>query len=238
MILPILMAGAMLLYSSYLDIKDREIPDTLWLVSGAFGVGWTTYSILVLQSDLRLTLISIFLTSVIAFPLYYAGFYGGADAKGLLALSLFTPIFYSYEGISQIYFHPFLPISTLTNGVIAATILSIFYFTKNLARFAAGEKLFEGLEQEPILRKLAAMFLGYRVVGKPGEFMFRLETKKDGKRKLEFNFLQADEEYVQETDVWVTPGIPLLLFITAGYFISVLYGDLVAVFTLGLFQLI
>jgi len=49
-------------------------------------------------------------------------------------------------------------------------------------------------------------------------------------RKFDFSLMRDDFE--TKSGTWVTPGIPLLVFFTVGFFLLLIYGDLV----IGLIQ--
>ncbi len=55
-----------------------------------------------------------------------------------------------------------------------------------------------------------------------------LEKRKDNQKKFNISLLSEDEDFAEGEDIWVTPGIPLLIFITIGFIIAVFYGDLLS----------
>ncbi|MEM4449939.1 MAG: prepilin peptidase, partial [Nitrososphaerota archaeon] len=99
-----------LLYASYLDLKKREIDDWVWIASVVIGFPIMLYDQLIIQEahNIILVIVSISLTIVLGIGFYKAGFYGGADAKALITISLVSPLMHNGVRI-----HPFLPISTL-----------------------------------------------------------------------------------------------------------------------------
>jgi len=36
-------------------------------------------------------------------------------------------------------------------------------------------------------------------------------------------------EFIEDKDIWVTPSIPLIVFLLFGYIISILYGDILKI---------
>ena len=53
-----------------------------------------------------------------------------------------------------------------------------------------------------------------------------MEKVEGGKRKLDLSLKSTKEDFVQGEDIWVTPAIPMILFMLAGFVVMVLYGDL------------
>jgi prepilin signal peptidase PulO-like enzyme (type II secretory pathway) len=46
------------------------------------------------------------------------------------------------------------------------------------------------------------------------------------KRNLFFPLLENEIEFIENKDVWVTPSLPLIVFLFIGYIINILYGDI------------
>ncbi len=122
-------------------------------------------------------------------------------------------------------------------------------FLRNLIqRAAASKKLFEGtLSSESIGKKLLVMITGYKVpIAKLKEkwHVYPMEDVEDSgenplKRKLVI--VPRDEgrdEIVERLSnaidtgkindgLWATPGLPMLIFVTLGLIVAVVFGDLV-----------
>jgi len=219
------LAAVMLLFTSYLDLKKREVEDKVWVIFGALGVALQAYEVATGETVLLQLLIGVGLGALVGMGLYFFGFYGGADGKALIVLGILVPHFVPAVGIYSI-----APLMVLTNGVLVSILLPIGLLIYNLSQIARKKPIFEGF-QEPLYRKILASILGYRQTGKPREFQFSMEkdiTAESGSvaaRKFDFSLMRDDFE--TKSGTWVTPGIPLLVFFTAGYFLLLLYGDLV-----------
>lgn len=222
------MASLMLLLTSYLDLKKREVEDKVWIAFGAAGVVLEAYEVINGTTNLVNLLISVFLAAVVGFGIFFFGLYGGADAKALIVLALVMPYFKPNVGIYRI-----VPLMVLTNGVLLSMALPVALLILNITRLIKGQKIFEGFD-ESFARRLLACFLGYKSSGKPREFQFSMEKKqtlesgavtKTSQRRFDFSFMQ--DEFESDSGTWVTPGIPLLVFFTLGFFVLLLYGDLV-----------
>ena len=216
--------SATMLYASYRDWVDREVDDWVWLVGGGVGAALTALDLILYWNMAKLifSLISIALTSGLAFAFYFFGLYGGADAKAVAVISISLPLYYVERS-----FHPFTGLASLSNGLLVSLILPISMLVYNLTQVMKGRKLFKDFEHEGAWRKLLALFLGTRVVNSRGkEFWFSMEEEREGKRYFSFNVLSVELEKIRD-DMWATPGIPLLIFITVGFLLYITYGDLI-----------
>ncbi|MEM2238079.1 MAG: prepilin peptidase [Candidatus Caldarchaeum sp.] len=227
-----LITSATLLYASYLDVKTREVDDKVWVIPSAvgatlnlinfFGSGFETFFSYGL---------AVGITAAVAFGLYFAGLYGGADAKALITICLVQPF-----ATAQPQLHGFNALTVLTNGMLLSASLPISLGLYNFYRLLKGEKIFEGFEAESRLRKIAACFIGVRVRKSAGKmFWSPVEKTENGVRKFYFKISIEEFDGVHQDDMWITPGIPLLVFFTAGYFFNLFAGDLMGrlLFTLA-----
>ena len=225
-----ILAGVMLLFTSYLDLKKREVEDKVWLIFGALGVALQSYEVATGETVLVQLLISVGLAALIGMGLFFFGFYGGADGKALIVLGLLVPHFVPRIGLYSV-----APLMILTNGVLISILLPLGLLLYNISMIFRRRPIFDGFD-EPLHRKILASILGYKQTGKPREFQFSMEkdtTSESGTvlaRKFDFSLMRDDFE--TKSGTWVTPGIPLLVFFTAGYFLLLTYGDLV----IGLIQ--
>ena len=194
------------------------------------------------------------LTVAFAIILFYSGGFGGADAKALMCLALglpfypkklFTAMSAEISPISQNFF----PVTVFSNSVLLAAATAVYLFLHNILwHKKVGRKLFEeGHEKESLGRKILVLITGYKIsIHKLREkwHLYPLEDVEgnieDGfKRKLvviprdeERNAIverlaKAVEERRIKDMVWATPGLPMLVFITAGLIIALLFGDIV-----------
>jgi preflagellin peptidase FlaK len=219
-------AIVMLCFTSYLDLKTREVEDKVWIIFGVCAALLQGYEVFTGLTDLLTLGISVLVSALLGLGLYYFGFYGGADGKALIVLAIFLPVYKPRVGLYQI-----APLIVLTNGVLISMILPVSLLVLNSIRLLRGERIFEGFD-EPKYRKLLAAMLGYKPFGKPRPFQFSLEKpataeeeNQRGSKKFDFSLMRDDFE--EKPNTWVTPGIPLLVFFTAGFVVLLFYGDLV-----------
>lgn len=217
----------MLSYASFSDWKAREVDDKLWVLFSFIGITLNAVELYFYYNSqlLMLVIISISLISVISFTLYYLGFFGGADMKALLVISLIIPVYYPPR-----YLHPFISLTSLTNGAFLTLSIPVIFFTLNMVRLILGKDIFLGFENEKRWKKILVCFLGYRARKvEKGQFFMNLEKTTDGKKGFHISLLK-DEEFTSGQDIWVTPGIPLLIFITLGFVSTLIFGDFLALF--------
>lgn len=214
-------ASVMLIFTSYLDMKKREVPDKVWLIFGGIGAALQVYEVLSGDTSVIQLGISVVLATVIGMGLYFFGFYGGADGKALIAVGVLLPVFNPSVGLYSI-----APLIVLTNGVLLSILLPIGILLFNLTRLLRKEPIFEGFA-EPWYRKALACFLGYKQTGKPREFQFAMEKNDVSGAAKKFQFSMMQDDFETNGNTWVTPGIPLLVFFTVGFFVMLGYGDLV-----------
>lgn len=215
--LRIILSIFMLGYATYSDFKNREINDFLWLVFAGIAVAliFFTPNMTVFLTNMGIALI----IAPVVILIWRLGFFGGADAFGLIVLGVLVPEFSISNGLIT-------PFTTLTNSVILSTIPVFFNISRNLAALAKHQNIFEGFENEAKRNKVIAIFLGYRT--KNPKFSFSLERSNGSSKKFDFSLKNADNaEFCSSKDMWVTPGIPYMIYIASGFIIQLIYGDII-----------
>jgi len=92
----------------------------------------------------------------------------------------------------------------------------------NLYRILNKEKIFEGFEEEKIYRKIFSLFIGYKTKNIKRRFATSIEKNINGKKKFVFSLLENEIEFIENKDIWVTPSLPLIVFLLFGYIINIL----------------
>ena len=233
-----------LIYSSWSDIRSREVSDRVWLIFYPVGFALAAIRLAIQTSAWALILVALLSTVAISLLLPYLGFWGGADGKGFICLALMNPLIPALGGNLSHIIDPFFPFVVFSNAYVASLASIVYPIQRNLRECLRG-KLFEGFEHESFLRKMTAFLTGYKVPlaeleSKP--HLFLLESvqwqEPTAKRRFEFdpriNFdrsrelaeiIAADTGLLE--GVWASPGIPFLVFVTLGLAISLLFGDIV-----------
>jgi hypothetical protein len=132
--------------------------------------------------------------------------------------------------------------------VLLAALSAVYALFRNFIwKLRAKAGLFVGFENESVLRKITVLITGYKVEPASLEktpHSYPLEdmmVKEDGSTERQLLTFPKDEtreaivariasasrEGKIPDGVWATPGLPLLIFITAGLIIALLVGDLI-----------
>ena len=246
----VILCLSFLVYASWSDYKTREVSNKVWAILGPTALGLTALQFLFYSTQplqlITTYVISFAITAGLSFAVFYVGGFGGADAKAFMCIALALPI-YPTNLFSQPtgFVSPLFPITIFTNSVLLGA-LSVFYtLFRNLIWITTNkERLFEGFKTETFGHKILAIISGYKVKMSKLEngHMFPLEdveTSEDGEKKRKLlafpkyedreDIITRLKEEIKENkhDVWVTPGLPLLIFITLGLIIALAYGDIV-----------
>ena len=247
---------AFLLYASWRDYKTREVANRVWAIYAPSALFLSLAELLIYEpSKLPFFGLSFGVTAAFAIVLFYSGGFGGADSKALMCIALalpfstetlFTPIVPS--GVSPLSQNIF-PLTIFSNSVLFAAASGIYMLLRNLIqRVAAGEKLFEGtLATESIGKKILVMITGYKVsvaklkekwhvypmedVDDNGENQLKRKLvvvpRDEGRNEIVERLSKAVDTGKISDHVWATPGLPMLIFVTIGLIIALLFGDLV-----------
>ena len=247
---------AFLIYASWRDYKTREVSNRVWAFYAPIALFLSLAELLLYDpSKLPSFGLSFGLTAAFAMILFYSGGFGGADSKALMCIALalpfstemlFTPIFAS--GVSPLSQNLF-PLTIFSNSVLFAAASGLYMLLRNLMQRATrGKKLFEGsLSTESIGKKMIALITGYKVsVAKLKEkwHIYPMEdVNDDGENPLKRKLVvvprdEGRNEIVERLSnafavgkidayVWATPGLPMLIFVTIGLIVALLFGDIV-----------
>jgi preflagellin peptidase FlaK len=232
----VIMAGAMLSTASFFDLRSRSISDLVWIAFGAaaiiiYVIDLPDYGTAVLD------VLSISIAAAVSFGIYRCGFFGGADMLGIIALAVILPTTnnslhaITVTGQNALSMQ-FAPLTVLAN----AAILSMAQIAYNVARnfwyfHTHSNRLFEGFDNEPTARKVLAIAAGYKSE-KTSKYAFAIEKKKTGGQKG-FEFMSGDvekKEFESGSGVWVTPGIPFMVYLLGGFVAMILVGNIATLF--------
>lgn len=211
----IVLAIAMLGIATISDIRKREINDIIWVVFGAIGAILIPFA-----GNLNDELLKIGISMIIApiaLIIWRFGLFGGADAFALIVLAVLAPNMTLGGTIT--------PFTVLTNAVLLSVVPLFINATRNAILVARKVDIFEGFD-ETRKRKVLAAFIGYRAANP--KFGFSIEQKNGKRKKLKLSMHHAEHAaFCEKKDTWITPGVPYMIFIFAGFVIQLVYGDII-----------
>ena len=231
---------AFLLYSCYSDLRTRTVRNELWGVVIVAALPLVIADIVLYgKAYLLHTLVSVTSVYLFVYILFRLNAFGGADAKALIALSFIFPYFpdiaisgheLPLSGTPPLNIFAF---STLVNAVLLTIVVPLGILAYNLCTLSMHE----------ILKRPFYLVVGYKcpVSGLRDRHIKLIENYiyKDGKVRQEFSRsgVVIDDSVMRRLEqltsrgligdrVWVTPGLPFMIPITAGFISATLYGDM------------
>jgi len=224
-LLKVILASPFLIYACKVDLEERRVKNKVWKYMLLLFIPVVITEFFIINFNPVRAMLQFLVIFAISYSFYHLGMWGGADAKALMVLALIFPVH------PQIWILPtlnrgfeILAFSTLSNSVIFSPAVVLFVFLKNVKRGLKGGKILY-------------YFTGYKVdADKIPRFHNLLEYMKDGKLERGRRGIEPNEKIISALiqakregkidGVWVTPGLPFLVFITAGFYISIILGDI------------
>jgi archaeal preflagellin peptidase FlaK len=248
---------AFLLYASWSDYKTREVSNRVWAVYAPLAVILSLADFLIYDSSrLPLFGLSFGVTAAIAILLFYTGGFGGADSKALMCIALALPFSTEAliapllpNGVSPLAQNLF-PLTVFSNAVLFAAASCVYLLLYNLVwHKKTGRKIFEGtLANESAMKKFVALITGRRVSisqlkakwhvypmedledengENPPKRKLVMVPKDEGRDEIVMRLSNAVDAGKIDSYVWATPGLPMLIFVTIGLVVALLFGDIV-----------
>jgi len=232
--------------ASISDVRTREVSDKLWLAYGPVGLALTAYRVWTEPQTLLFTGISIGISIMLALALVFFGLSGGADAKALICLGVTLPLPPTIVTPILGFAHPFFPLVVFITTYIASLSVAIWILGRNLillGKLRSG--IFKGFEREPRWKKELALITGFPTETSQLQstfYLYPMEKVLDDKEGARRTFLACSNADVDRdqvlaeffesmkkvgspSTVWVTPGLPLLVFMLVGLVIGLTVGD-------------
>jgi len=129
LIFPILIL-LILIVASYIDIKHKEIPDSISIIIAIIGL----VSLIVMRNNIFVALLMTIIVFSFSYMLYANGLWGGGDAKVLTALTLYLSNF-SYIGSLTYIFLMAL------SGIIYNNFVAFLYLPKMIQKDKLNQKV-------------------------------------------------------------------------------------------------
>ena len=233
-------------YGTWNDLKIRQVSNTVWILFLPIAIILTGLRVFLQKELILISLLSIFIIILISFLGFYSGMMGGADSKAYICIGVAMPL---YPSFVNSFFHPFFPLAVFINSFIISSTVFIYSFLRNIFWiFFKKESLFLGFENEPLWKKLLVLISGYKMSVKDLERKiryfqpieevkmedsvahrnFRIVTKVDDIDFQSFNNLMKKRTNEKLPNyVWVTPLLPMILFIILGYIITLFTNDII-----------
>ena len=231
-----------LAYASYRDIKQRTVPNKVWLLMLLAGFSFLLYYALSIGAPyITRTAWSLGVTSIFGYLLFRFHLMGGADAKSLISIALLFPAHPQFAVLSlQFPIYSGLPdafplaILTVLYGSFLALLVPIFLFFRNLQKLGI----------RAVLSNLGKAFLGYRVpvdqlATRRNVKLLHVYEENNGnvRRRFSPGGMPVDDSTLETLrryhkqgqipgEVWVTFDLPFLVFITGGFVMSAFLGGL------------
>jgi preflagellin peptidase FlaK len=246
-----------LLYASWSDYKTREVSNRVWMYFAPLALVLSLAEMLLYNQEKLLGFgLNVAAITAIALLLFYAGAFGGADSKALICISLALP-FAPEDLFTPVLSGGFSPLAQniytftiLSNSVLVAAASAIVMLLLNAKwRLNTGKKMFEGtLASESIGKKILVLATGYKMpIARLQEkwYIYPMEDiqeedsksahirklvvmpRDEGRQEIVERLSRAADTEKIDAYVLATPGLPMLIFITVGLLIALLFGDVV-----------
>jgi len=246
-----------LLYASWSDYKTREVSNRVWMYFAPLALVLSLAEMLLYNQEKLLGFgLNVAAITAIALLLFYAGAFGGADSKALICISLALP-FAPEDLFTPVLSGGFSPLAQniytftiLSNSVLVAAASAIVMLLLNAKwRLNTGKNLFEGtLASESIGKKILVLATGYKMpIARLQEkwYIYPMEDiqeedsksahirklvvmpRDEGRQEIVERLSRAADTEKIDAYVLATPGLPMLIFITVGLLIALLFGDVV-----------
>ena len=245
-LLKVLACMPFLVYACYSDIKSRRVVNEVWVAM--FGVCYIfiLYDFMALGIPYLIrNLLTFAFIYLFVYVLFQLGAFGGADAKALMVISLIVPTFPAitlFDTSLPLQGTPLIDVfafSVFGNSIILTVVVPLGLFIYNLLHNPLRETL----------RRPLYMFIGYRtpVSGLGKDHIRMIESYKETEEGIKFSFTRAGTDLTSnviaqlkhqvragrmDDSVWVTPGLPFMIPITAGFITAIVFGDLIFYLTM------
>lgn len=183
-----------LLYATYTDIRTRQVPNTLWILMLATSPLFAVYTFYH-HDGFLLYVLSLTATLILSYFLFTYDLIGGADTKALICIA------------AVLTTAPLFALSVLVCAVMLALSVPVCLFVANVCNLGWHETY----------RNLKLVFIGCKPhkIPKFARLLFDPKTGAFSKRGFEVTD--------NAEDVWVTPEVPFMVFITVGFVVCLVF---------------
>jgi hypothetical protein len=79
------------------------------------------------------------------------------------------------------------------------------------------------LKKRDYIEKYFALLIGYKTNNIKKRFATLIEKNINGKKKFVFSLLENEIEFIEDKDIWVSPCLPLIVFIFNGDILKIFF---------------
>ena len=222
----------MLLVAAFMDAREREISDAVWIAMLLAALVF-----LAVDFNPLMLFTSLTVASVLALALYKLNF-GGADIKAIFAIALLFPRYPKFACFPLAGIPPLeiFVLSVVTNALILGISAPLTLFVANALRGNFSLLMFLGIKvPADSLRNRKFFRLMHAPPAPDAPSAPLAPNAQRAKCKYVWGGLEPSEEYLRQIEdaakrgivkeVWITPELPFVVFLTAGFFTASLLGD-------------
>ncbi|MEM3502124.1 MAG: A24 family peptidase C-terminal domain-containing protein [Candidatus Bathyarchaeia archaeon] len=230
-------------YSAWSDFKTREVSDRVWIIYLPISSILLSLRLVSNPQLIHIYAASIIITVGISILMFQTGLFGGADLKALICLSVALPTHPTPNRALVPPVNPIFPLTVLYNAYLLSLSVIVYVLAKNLEwRLVKKKSLFNITMKMPTWTLLLTILTGYKTTYKSlreKPYLYPLVEASGNiegptwKLKL---FIRAESdrddlirrlgETQNNEEVWVTPGIPLLVYLLVAVISCTFAGDL------------
>ncbi len=220
--------GVLLLVAAFMDAREREISDAVWIAMLLAALVF-----LAVDFNPLMLFTSLTVASVLALALYKLNF-GGADIKAIFAIALLFPRYPKFACFPLAGIPPLeiFVLSVVTNALILGISAPLTLFVANALRGNFSPLMFLGIKVPADSLRNRKFFRLMHAPPAP-----TAPNAQSAKCKYVWGGLEPSEEYLRQIEdaakrgivkeVWITPELPFVVFLTAGFFTASLLGDFI-----------
>ncbi len=212
----ILLALVMFGGAVWSDLRTRRVINPYWMPFVAFAAIFWAHDLVVRPQEMLWPAVGALAMSGLFYGMWYLGFFGGADAKGMMVAAWLVP------GVPDLFGNRFLPVlDAFLNGALLTLALPVLFVVWNSLR---GQVL------------LPAMLLGtpWSLAHARRSHVWPMQDVHEGRivwRYWPKIGTDMDAVYVRLQRhgldrVWVTPKVPFMVNLAVGFLLATLYGNL------------
>ena len=222
----------MLLYTSLLDIRSREVDPKIWVYFAIPIYASFIYQVTIEYEEFikmaKIYLVILLLIMVVLTLLYYTGLLGGGDLFALFIIASTHP---EVNGI-LLKGAPFpLSLQVLLFSSVIASFFSVYFCLYNIVNNR------DKLRKEPLIHRIILCFTAIALPVKDvvkKRFWYPLERPWSDEKLMFFKVEEDDLELMKHlkewarqngamnVKIWVTYGSPFLVYILIGYIIAII----------------